>query len=139
MRTHLIITLCTTFVFACIIHDGPGSKAPPKGAKKRIKKRFEKGNNTNQTKPENKKLSTKKEKGFINSGYSGWNILFATHKYKTSFIVYMRIETMQYITGCQHRTRYTVQHTWQLIKKSADNSPHEMDAYTVAAAVYINM
>jgi hypothetical protein len=37
------------------------------------------------------------------------------------------------------RTRYTVQHTWQLIKKSADNSPHEMDVHTVAAAVYINM
>ena len=85
MRTHLIITLCTTFVFACIIHDGPGSKAP-KGAKKekkkkRIKKRFEKGNNPNQTKPEKKILHGKKKKGgFNNSGYSGSNILFATHK-----------------------------------------------------------
>ena len=78
MRTHLIMTPCTTFVSACIIHDGPGSKA----GKVAKKERGERKERTRKINHEKKKKNHEEER-FINSRIpllSRTNILFATHK-----------------------------------------------------------
>ena len=105
-----------------------GTKRSEKRKKKRIKKRFEKGNNPNQTKPEKKILHGKKKKKGDSSTLDTLVRIFClllTNK-KTSFIVCMRVETIQYINGCQHTLGLGIQYNTHGISSKSQPTTHRM-------------
>ena len=106
-----------------------GTKRSEKRKKKKTNKeeiRKRKQSKPNETRKKNFARKKKKKGGFINSGYSGSNILFATHKYKTSFIVCMRVETIQYINGCQHTLGLGIQYNTHGISSKSQPTTHRM-------------